>query len=82
MAKHSCGGPIFGRLAPVGDCPRCDELRNGSAPVQWSGTRMVYNNGRLVRETPAIRDAMLRAAIRAHDCTKSRCGPICTAFDW
>jgi hypothetical protein len=33
--KHSCGGPHFGHLAPAGDCARCDELRNGAAPVSW-----------------------------------------------
>jgi len=22
------------------------------------------------------------AQIRAHDCKKSKCGPVCTAFDW
>jgi hypothetical protein len=29
-AVHTCGGPNFGRLAPVtAGCPRCDELRAG-----------------------------------------------------
>lgn len=22
----------FGKYSPIGDCPRCDELRNGAAP--------------------------------------------------
>ena len=79
--KHTCGGPAFGRLT-VG-CPRCDELRAGAAPVRWnlSGEYGV-RNGRVVeltREQAALR---LSQAIRNHDCAKSRCGPVCTAFDW
>jgi hypothetical protein len=38
MTKHTCGGPVFGRLAEPGTCPRCDELRAGAAPRQWVGT--------------------------------------------
>jgi hypothetical protein len=33
-AKHTCGGPVFGRKTP--GCPRCDELIAGAAPVQWN----------------------------------------------
>lgn len=32
--KHTCGGPAFGRL--TAGCPRCDQLANGAAPVQWA----------------------------------------------
>lgn len=67
--KHTCGGPTFGRLAPAGSCPRCDELRAGSQPVRWANSR---------REA----DAQRLAAISAHDCTASRCGIVCTAFQW
>lgn len=67
--KHTCGGPIFGRRAPLGQCARCDELTNGAPVVRWA-------------DRPA-RDSALRIdQIRKHDCARSRCGPICTAFDW
>jgi hypothetical protein len=67
--RHDCGGPVFGRLADQGDCGRCDELRSGAPPVVWSRQRE--------RD-----DAARRREIRAHDCTASRCGVICTAFEW
>lgn len=51
----------------VAGCPRCDELKNGAQPIRWATQR--YNGSRL-------------AEIRAHDCVASRCGPVCTAFDW
>ena len=66
--KHTCGGPVFGRRT-IG-CHRCEELTAGAPPVKWNGT--------LRREA----EARLIAAIRAHDCRASRCGPVCTAFDW
>jgi len=30
--RHSCGGPVFGRLTD--GCPRCDELRDGATPIK------------------------------------------------
>lgn len=68
--KHSCGGPTFGRLAERGECKRCDELRFGAPPVQWVGSER--------RRQEALRCE----AIRKHDCSVSRCGPVCVAFDW
>ena len=68
--KHTCGGPVFGRLAPAGTCPRCDELRAGSTPVQWVGGRRAQT------------DALRVVEIRAHDCVKSHCGPVCTFGEW
>ena len=65
--KHTCGGPVFGRLNP--GCARCDELLAGAQPVRWGTTH---------RQD----DARRAAEIRAHDCAASRCGPVCTAFDW
>lgn len=65
--KHS-HAPNFGRL--VADCPRCDELRAGAKPIQWRASRRAQDEQRT------------RAAIRAHDCVASRCGPVCTAFEW
>ena len=59
---------VFGRK--VSGCPRCDELLAGARPIEWSSTRR------------AREDAQRRAEIRAHDCKKSGCGPVCTAFDY
>jgi hypothetical protein len=39
-ARHTCGGPVFGRLTE--GCPRCDELARGAEPVRWHGTRRHY----------------------------------------
>ena len=59
---------IFGRK--VADCPRCAELSAGAAPVRWN---ISYR-----REQEARRIA----DIRNHDCKRSGCGSVCTAFDW
>lgn len=51
-------------------CPRCRELAEGFAPrAGWGDHKRKADAERL-------------AAIRAHDCRTSRCGPVCTAFDW
>ena len=68
--KHTCGGPVFGRKAPAGECQRCDELSAGKPAVEWSGAR----KARL--QCAAI------AAIRAHDCAASGCMSICTFGEW
>lgn len=68
MATKHNHGPNYGRRVQA--CPRCDELANGAPAVQWFGTRR------------AAEEARTLAAIRAHDCTLSNCGPVCTAFDW
>ena len=60
-------GRVFKRYDPT--CARCRELAAGAAPRQgWRTTRQT--------------DANRRAEIAAHDCAKSGCGPVCTAFDW
>ena len=51
-------------------CPRCDELRNGAAP------RKGWGRNRLQDEAATSR------AIREHDCRRSGCGVVCTAFQW
>lgn len=56
----------YGRKSEEGVCPRCDELRNGAEPRSWN-------------RAPK-RD--WRREIREHDCERSRCGPVCTAFEW
>ena len=62
---------VFGRK--VEGCPRCTELRLGMPARQWAG----YSS----RDRAAQAAARTRE-IRAHDCTRSRCGPVCTAFDY
>lgn len=66
--KHTCGGVSFGRK--TAGCPRCDELLAGAAPVVWGGSRKRQEEARRIAE------------IRAHNCSVSRCGPVCTAFEW
>ncbi len=51
-------------------CPRCRELMEGM------GARKGWNDTKRRMEAEQIR------AIREHDCRKSGCGPVCTAFDW
>jgi hypothetical protein len=67
--KHTCGGVSFGKKAPKGDCPRCDELHDGHAPVKWDHSK---------RDS----DIQRSKEIKAHDCKKSKCGPVCTFGDW
>jgi len=59
----------FGRH--VEGCARCAELKAGAAPVQapWFKRAKADTAARI-------------AAIRAHDCRASGCGPVCTAFEW
>jgi hypothetical protein len=59
---------VFNRLDP--GCDRCVELASGAEPRKWSGTSRREQDARRIAE------------IRAHDCRASRCGPVCTAFDW
>ena len=69
--KHTCNAgrpPVFGRK--TAGCPRCDELVAGAPAVVWSSTRRAQQDAARIR------------AIRAHDCKASRCGPVCTAFEW
>ena len=64
---HTCGGPVFGKLAEPGTCPRCDELHQGAQPVRW--------------RSASTSDAQRVAAIRSHRCGPS-CGPVCTYGEW
>ncbi|MFF0509156.1 hypothetical protein ACFYUH_37000 [Streptomyces fimicarius] len=67
MAKHN-HGPNFGRR--VADCGRCDELEAGAEPVRWNRSARRDDEARQI------------AAIRAHNCAASNCGPVCTFGDW
>jgi hypothetical protein len=71
MTKHSATCRMaFGRKDP--SCARCVELLNGAAPRQL---------GYRPRDRKA-EDLALSQAIRAHDCKRSGCGVVCTAFQW
>jgi hypothetical protein len=61
---------VFGNPRPETGCPRCAELANGSPARSWSISRRRAD------------DAARIAEIRRHNCTTSRCGTVCTAFDW
>lgn len=62
----------FGRY-PVTGCPRCAELANGAEARRGYG-----RSAKQRRQDDADRSRQ----IREHDCRKSHCGPVCTAFDW
>lgn len=57
---------VFGRK--VDGCPRCLELLNGAAPVQW--------------RTRKAEGAQRVRWIREHNCKQAGCGPVCTFGDW
>ncbi len=67
MATKHTHQVVFGNR--VAGCPRCTELTNGAPAIQWRGS--------LARQ----REAQRMHEIRTHDCRRSRCGPVCTAFD-
>ncbi|MCY1438831.1 hypothetical protein D9M71_550450 [compost metagenome] len=54
----------------VDGCPRCLELSQGAAPTAWN-----------IRSKKA-EEAKRLASIKNHDCKTSRCGVVCTAFEW
>lgn len=83
VTRHTCtrtGKALpFGRKAPVGQCPRCDQLRNGAAPrtlswVEDQNRKLAY-------------DRADQAAHRAHFAVNGPhqtglCGSVCTFGDW
>lgn len=80
---HVCNGDNrsglpFGKLAPEGQCPRCDERRHGAAPRE-RGNGMRYGRR-------AAADAERSADIRAHFASvghqRGDCGIVCTYGDW
>lgn len=61
----------FGRpTKEIGACPRCDELRAGAAPRKGWGASKRDN------------DRRRSAEIYSHNCTESKCGPVCTFGEW
>ncbi len=68
MATKHTHPVIFGRK--VAGCPRCLELLNGAAPVQWKGARARQLEQQQIKW------------IREHNCKQAGCGPVCTFGDW
>lgn len=65
--KYDCN-MAFGKKDP--SCPRCQELLNGAEPRKSWHAKYYADQERRMQ------------GIRSHDCVKSNCGPVCTAFDW
>lgn len=61
----------FGRpTKTLGDCQRCDELRNGAKPREsWGADKK-------------RREEAFRASLKRHDCKQAGCSYICTFGDW
>jgi hypothetical protein len=75
--QHTCcppgRGPAWGRKTP--GCPRCDELLAGAEP-------RAAHAGHEAAQRKARAEADRTRGIREHDCVASKCGRVCTAFDW
>ncbi|AYF78321.1 hypothetical protein D7D52_35885 [Nocardia yunnanensis] len=82
---HTCnprnpGQPMpFGKRAPQGQCPRCDELHAGCEPrtLNWVEDR----------KRTAAADAQRERRMDEHFAPggphqRGDCGPVCTAFDY
>lgn len=69
--KHDCSR-VFKNYDM--SCPRCVELAEGAKPRDgWQ--RQYYGNKK-------VEEARFMKQLKAHDCVKSNCGVVCTAFDW
>lgn len=83
FVRHTCtpnGKALpFGRKAPEGQCPRCDELRAGAAPRAAHPAIQAGIDRR-------AREEQTRVEMNAHFASDKHrgggCGPVCTAFDW
>jgi hypothetical protein len=72
VAIHTCEHHgAFGRRDMA--CARCRELAEGVNAETALGQRLRKN-----REEEARRSR----AIREHNCSSGKCGPVCTAFEW
>jgi len=57
-------------------CPRCQELLNGAEARTWNMStnyQMTHGVGPEYQR--------FRKELKDHDCVKSKCGPVCTAFE-
>jgi hypothetical protein len=65
----------FGRYTKeVGVCARCEELKSGGKPRD--GWQKQYYATKKKHEEQFNRE------LKAHNCTASKCGPVCTFGDW
>lgn len=55
-------------------CPRCQQLEEGAPPREGWQTRYFANKKH--------EEDQQSRAIKNHNCERSNCGPICTAFDY
>ncbi len=84
FVRHTCRdgrGPAFGRLAPRGECPRCDQLHDGAPrreahPAIQAGNRHRDNDARRAREWAE------HAASHKHRTGRCNDGLPCTFGDW
>ena len=56
------------------NCPRCKEMMDGAKPRD--GWQKSYYSAK------KMNDSNRSKWVAEHDCKKSGCGPVCTAFDW
>lgn len=70
-AQHT-HGPNFGRK--VADCPRCEQLAAGAAPIEWAGTRRARVDAQITRENDSHFTGQKHRS--------GGCGPVCTFGEW
>ena len=79
IIRHTCtetGKALpFGKLAPEGQCVRCDELRGGAPARQWRGRRSADPLYSTVVDRVAEYQAHL-VSVAHKSCT------VCTFGDW
>jgi len=78
--NHNDGKALpFGRKMLEGECPRCDELRNGDPARTWTSTETKRRNARYDEQERQFRARNIAAGL----CT---CGkpkhPFCTYGEW
>ncbi len=83
FVRHTCtetGQALpFGRKAPGGECPRCDELRAGAAP-RAAHPAIQAGIDRRAREAQQL--GWLREHFASDKHRSGGCGPVCTYGDW
>jgi hypothetical protein len=82
FVRHTCtpdGKALpFGRKAPEGECPRCDELRNGAAPRE---AHPAIRAGIAKRANEARQLAELQKHFASEKHRTGGCG-VCTFGQW
>ena len=71
MATKHNHAPNFGRR--VADCPRCQELANGSPAIVWTSKR---------EQESAARSREIHHHFNSDFHRSGKCGPVCTFGDW